>query len=99
MLTITAAFAALGSPTGLETIFLIDIKHRIAGRASALTGTSTSWTREVERRVMWNGELCPGERKKQMLETGFKGFKMNRKCLSLGNKFKSSFDCNAVEKI
>ena len=76
MLMITAAFAALGSPTGLETIFLIDIKHKIAGPASALTGTSTSWTREVERKVMWNGELCPGENKKQMLETGFKGFKI-----------------------
>ena len=104
MLMITAAFAALGSPTGLETIFLIDIKHKIAGRASALTATSTSWTREVERKVMWNGELCPGEtpHKKQMMETCFKGFKMilmNRKCSSWGNQFKSSFDCNAVEKI
>ena len=29
MLTITAAFAALGSPTGLETIFLIDVNIKL----------------------------------------------------------------------
>ena len=74
MLTITAAFAALGSPTGLETIFLIDVKHKVAGRASALTGTSTSWTREVERKAMWNGELCPGEEKKTDAGNRFQRF-------------------------
>ena len=29
MLMITAAFAALGSPTGLETIFLIDVNIKL----------------------------------------------------------------------
>ena len=47
-------------------------------------------------------ESCVQVKIKKQVETGFKGFKMilmNRKCSSWGNKFKSSFDCNAVEKI